>query len=90
VEIEPLLAEEARKRQVVAGQMFGEAHPKQEVVPILAQPASAGKARDQAGKATKIGKTYVSEARKRMLAGKKIDPVPKLAQGLEAGKAHPR
>ena len=70
VEIEPALAEEARKRQIDAGEKFGEKYPKavvsksEELSQIIEQPlkpkSNDNKAAHQAAELTHTNRQYVS------------------------------
>lgn len=60
--IEEQLAKEAKERQRLAGCLYGEAHPKEEVVQIFAQPPS--RASEQAASIVGTNHAYVTDAKK--------------------------
>lgn len=62
VELLPMLEEAARRRQVEAGQRFGEGHPKQEVCAKLHEPL--GRSDKAAATLTGSSGRYVSEAKR--------------------------
>ena len=62
VEVEEHLAIEAKERQKEAGKLYGENHPKEELVAKLPQPL--GRSRDTAAKMVGVSGRYVSDVKR--------------------------
>ena len=78
--------ERARERQKIAGKLYGEKHPKEEVVPKSEQPLETGKAIEIVAKKVGVGKDTLWKAKKIKEKAEENENVKKLWDKAISGK----